>query len=523
LLGKNERDFEMTAEEKPPNGPDLSAGVGISQIPVGGMLLGHVAGEPALFARRGEKIFAIGATCTHYGGPLAEGLLVGDTVRCPWHHACFALKDGENLRPPALSPVSSWQVIREGDRVRTGEKRPAPDARTQPAGSPDSIVIIGAGPAGLVAAMTLRREGYSGPVRLIGAEKTPPVDRPNLSKDYLAGKAPEDWIPLRPPEFYGEQKLELRAGVAATAVDAKQRWVTLDDGSSISFGALLLATGADPVHLDVPGGSLPHVHYLRTFADSKAIIAAAAPAKRVVVIGAGFIGLEVAASLRERGLEVHVVTPDARPLEKILGPEAGDFVRGLHESHGVAFHFGQSASAITDREVELASRGSVPADLVVVGIGVRPSTSLAEKAGLRVDRGIVVDEYFETSARGIFAAGDVARYPDFRTGQLIRIEHFVVAERQAQAAARNMLGTGTDRREAFRAVPFFWSQHYDVVLNYVGHAEKWDSIDRDGSFASGSCRLAYKSGGKTLAVLTLSRDRESLEAEAAMEGDGMTG
>ena len=431
----------MTAEDKPPSGPDLSAGVAISQIPDGGMLLGHIGGEAALFARRGEKIFAIGATCTHYGGPLAEGILVGDTVRCPWHHACFGLRDGENLRPPALNPVTSWKVIREGDRVRVGEKNAPPAAKTPPADAPDSIVIIGAGPAGLVAAQTLRREGYSGPVRLIGAEKTPPVDRPNLSKDYLAGKAPEDWIPLRPPEFYEEQKLELRTGVAATAIDAKQRRISLDDGSSISFGALLLATGAEPVRLDIPGGSLPHVHYLRTLADSRAIIAAAGSARRVVVVGAGFIGLEAAASLRERGLEVHVVTPDARPLEKILGAEAGDFVRGLHESHGVVFHFGQTVTAIRDREVELASRGSLPADLVVVGIGVRPSTSLAEKAGLRVDRGIVVDEYFETSAKGIFAAGDVARYPDFRTGQLVRIEHFVAAERQGQAAARNMLGT----------------------------------------------------------------------------------
>jgi NADPH-dependent 2,4-dienoyl-CoA reductase/sulfur reductase-like enzyme/nitrite reductase/ring-hydroxylating ferredoxin subunit len=505
----------MTSDEKPPAGPDLAAGVAISRIPDGGMLLGHVGGEAALFARRGEEILAIGATCTHYGGPLAEGILVGDTVRCPWHHACFGLRDGENLRPPAPNPVTSWQVIRDGERVRVGNRNPPPAAKTPSAGAPESILIIGAGPAGLVAAQTLRREGYAGPIRLVGAEKTPPVDRPNLSKDYLAGKAPEDWIPLRPSEWYEEQKIELRTGVAATAIDPKKRQVSLDDGSSISYGAILLATGAEPVRLDVPGGSLPHVHYLRTLADSRGIIVAAGKAKRAVVVGAGFIGLETAASLRERGLEVHVVTPDARPLEKILGAEAGDYVRGLHESHGVVFHFGQKASAITEREVQFASGQSLPADLVVVGIGVRPSTSLAEKAGLRVDKGIVVDEYFETSGKSIFAAGDVARYPDFRTGQLIRIEHFVAAERQARAAAINMIGT--DRRQPFRDVPFFWSQHYDVVLNYVGHAEKWDTIDREGSFASGSCRLAYKSGGKTLAVLTLARDRESLEAEAAME------
>jgi len=397
--------------------------------------------------------------------------------------------------------------------VRVGEKRFGSVAKPKPEGAPDSIVIIGAGPAGLVAAQTLRREGYAGPVRLIGAEETPPVDRPNLSKDYLAGKAPEEWIPLRPPEFYEAEKLELHTGAAATAIDVKRRLVNLDDGRSIPFGALLLTTGAAPVRLDLPGGSLPHIHYLRTFADSRAIVAGALAAKKAVVLGAGFIGLEVAASLRQRGLEVQVVSRDARPLEKILGAEAGEFIRGLHESHGVVFHFGDKAASIDERTVRLASGPSLPAELVVVGVGVRPSTTLAERAGLRVDRGIVVDAYLETSEKGIFAAGDVARYPDSRTGDLIRVEHWVAAQRQGQAAARNMLG----RREAFRAVPFFWSQHYDVVLNYVGHAERWDSIDIDGSFAAGNCKLTYRGGGRTLAVVTLSRDRESLEAEAAME------
>jgi len=503
----------MSQTVEQPAGPDLAVGTAISAISDGGMLLGHVAGEPVLLARRGAEVFAIGANCTHYGGPLAEGILVGETVRCPWHHACFGLRDGEDLRPPALSPVASWQVIRDGDRVRVGERRPAAASRSRPEAAPESIVIIGAGPAGLVAAQTARREGFSGSIRLIGAEETPPVDRPNLSKDYLAGKAPEDWISLRPPEFYKAERLDLLTGVAATAIDARRRVVSLDDGCSIPFGALLLATGAAPRRLDIPGGSLPHVHYLRTLADSRAIVAGAASARRAVVIGAGFIGLEAAASLRQRGLEVHVVSPDARPLERVLGAEAGDFVRGLHESHGVVFHLGEQAASIDERAVTLSGGRSLPADLVVVGVGVSPATSLAETAGLRVDRGVVVDAYLETSEKGIFAAGDVARYPDFRTGELIRVEHWVVAQRQGQAAARNMLG----RREPFRAVPFFWSQHYDVALNYVGHAERWDTIDRDGSFAAGSCRLTYKSAGRTQAVVTLSRDRESLEAEAAME------
>ena len=504
----------MNDETNKPAGPDLAAGVPIAAIPDAGVLLGHFADEAVLLARRGEEIFAIGATCTHYGGPLAEGLVVGDTVRCPWHHACFSLRTGENLRPPAPSPVSTWTVTRQGNTVRVGGKRPPATPHNPPlTAAPDSIVILGAGPAGLVAAETVRREGYTGPLKLIGAEQTPPVDRPNLSKDFLAGKAPEEWIPLRPPEFYVERDIELHTSVAATSIHPKVRRVDLADGRSVPFGALLLTTGASPVRLEIPGGTLAHVHSLRTLADSQAIVAEASHARRVVVLGSSFIGLEVAASLRLRGLEVHVVSPDSRPLERILGPEVGDFVRALHESQGVVFHLGETATSIDREAVTLASGASLPADLVVAGIGVRPSTQLAESAGLRVDRGIVVDAFLETNEKGIFAAGDVARYPDPRSGKLIRIEHFVVAQRQGQTAGRNMLG----RREPFTAVPFFWSQHYDVTFNYVGHAERWDSIEMDGSLEARNCTLKYKDKGKLLAVVTLSRDHESLAAEAAME------
>ena len=493
--------------------PDLAAGVPASTIPDGGILAGRVGDDSVLLFRRGDQIFAVGATCTHYGGPLAEGLVVGDTVRCPWHHACFSLRTGEDLRPPALSPVGSWEVVRDGDTVRVGAKRPEARREVRPPASPESVVIVGAGPAGLLAALTLRREGYGGPVTWVGAEATPPVDRPNLSKDYLAGKAPEDWIPLRPPEVYAELRIEPLVGLEATALDVRARRLTCVDGREIPYGALLLATGAEPVRLDVPGSGLPHVHTLRTLADSRAIVDLASKVKRAVVIGSSFIGLEVAASLRERGVEVHVASKDARPLERVMGPEVGDFVRGIHESHGVVFHFETTAASIDARAVTLTNGERLETELVVAGIGVRPRTRLAETAGLRVDRGVVVDAYLETSAPGVFAAGDIARYPDPRTGELVRIEHFVHAERQGQAAARNMLG----RREPFRIPPFFWSQHYDVVLNYAGHAEKWDEIRVDGSLAARDAKLTYVAGGKELAVLTVGRDRENLEAEAAWE------
>lgn len=403
-------------------GPDLTEGVEPSAVPDGGMLLGHAHGQPALLIRRGEDFFAVGATCSHYGGPLAEGLLVGDQVRCPWHHACFDIRSGEAVGPPALKPLPCWSVERQNGRVMVRDVLvPAPSR--QPRSAPESVIIVGGGAAGGAAAETLRKDGYAGPVTIIGADAAGPVDRPNLSKDYLAGTAPEEWIPLRDPDFYSAQRIETLFGVRVVAVDPASRAIRLSDGSIRKYGALLLATGADPVKLTVPGADKPHVHYLRSLADSRGIIAAAQSARRVVVVGASFIGLEAAAALRTRGLEVHVIGPQARPLERVLGPALGDFIRALHEEHGVHFHLQKSVQEITDDRVMLSDGITVSCDLVVAGIGVRPAVGLAEQAGLRVDQGIVVDQYLATSAPGIYAAGDIARWPDHRSGKPLRIEH----------------------------------------------------------------------------------------------------
>ena len=502
------------SDPAPPSGPELTRGVALSDLPDGGMLLGQAAGEAVLLVRCGNDVHAVAAACAHYSAPLVDGVLVGCELHCPYHHARFDARTGAVTGPPSPWPLATWEVLREGGRIRVGAKRPAagrPPARE----GPRSVVLVGAGAAGDAAAELLRREGYRGPVTLIGRDdETVPMDRPNLSKDFLAGTAPEAWLPIRGDAFYAEQDITLITGVEVSALDPARHEVALADGRILDYGALLLATGATPIRLDLPGATLPHVFTLRTLADTRAIIARAASGGAAVVIGASFIGLEAAASLRQRGLDVAVVAPDARPLERVLGPELGDFVRALHEEHGVRFHLGRKPAAIGQRDVTLDDGTKLPAGLVVMGVGVRPRLELARAAGLAIDRGVVVDEMLRTSASDVYAAGDIARFPA-RGGATWRIEHWVVAQQQGRTAARNMLGM----REAYRSVPFFWSQHYDVPINYVGHAEGWDRIDVVGNLAARDGLVAYRSGGRIVAVATIYRDRDSLVAEDALARD----
>ena len=498
-------------------GPDLAIGVPISKIADGAMLLGHANGEAVVLARRGNEVFAFDAFCTHYGAPLADGLLVDDTVRCPWHHACFSLRTGEAVRAPALNRISCWRVEQRDGRAYVKEKleRPAPRRSPEATSMPQSVVIVGGGAAGNAAAEMLRREGYSGGVTILSADQSGPCDRPNLSKGYLAGLAPAESNLLRSPDFYREHGIELKLDARVATIDTANRRVHLVDGTSHDYGALLLATGAEPVRLDLPGVNLPHVHYLRTLADGNALVAKALTSQRAVVIGASFIGLEVTSSLRARNVAVQVVAPDAVPMERILGTEVGTYIRKLHERNGVKFHLGTTAASIDEGGVTLKTGEHLDADFVVIGIGVRPALSLAEQAGLAIDRGIIVDQYLETSVPGIFAAGDIARWPDPLTGERIRVEHWVVAERQGQTAARNILG----RRERFDAVPFFWTEQYEFSLAYVGHAELFDKAEISGQLDAEKhdCTITYSRNGKKLAVALVRRDLEGLVAEVEFE------
>src|SRR5260221_1980559 len=378
---------------------------------------------------------------------------------------------------------------------------------------PERIVIIGGGAAGFAAAEKLRREQYRGRIVMLSNDDAPPVDRPNLSKDYLAGNAPEDWVPLRPESFYADNGIELRLKASVTSIDIRAREVALAEGSRIPYDRLLLATGAEPIRLSIPGAGPQQLLVLRSLPDCRAIIERAKTARRALVLGASFIGLEVAAALRAREIEVHVVAPERRPLERVLGREFGDFVRAIHEEHGVVFHLEETATAIDAANVRLKGGTTLAADLVVVGIGVRPRIELAERAGLKLDRGVVVNEYLETSVPGIFAAGDIARWPDPHTGDNLRIEHWVVAERQGQTVARNILG----QRQRFSEVPFFCSQHYDVPINYTGHAQKWNDLDIEGNIEARDCLVRYRRNGKVLAVASIFRAIDNLKEAAAME------
>lgn len=505
----------MSTNDGPAEGPDLSRGVPIASVRDDAPLVGHVDGTPAMLVRSAGRLHAVGATCPHYGAPLAEGLVVDGQVRCPWHHAAFTLETGAVVHPPALAPLPCWEVeIRDGVARVNGKKRPVRSGgRRRGAGAPpESVVVIGGGAAGFTAVQTLRGEGFQGRITLVSSERTAPVDRPNLSKDYLAGSAPEEWIPLRPDDWYGEQDIRLLTGHAAASIDPGRRQVLLSDGTALEYDALLLATGADPVRL--PLGDAP-VHYLRTLHDCRAIIADAGLARRAVVIGASFIGLEVAASLRTRGLEVTVVAPEALPLERVLGRELALVVQEVHASRGVQFRLGHTVAQASAAGVQLDDGALIAADLIVAGVGVRPNVQLAESAGLTVSRGVVVDDQLRTSAPGVYAAGDIARYPAAGHADGVRVEHWVVAERQGQVAARNILGAG----ERYDAVPFFWSAHHEMVISYVGHAEKVDHVEIDGDPAAHDCTVRYLEQGRVRAVATIGRDRESLEAELRFEAE----
>ncbi len=494
--------------------PDLGKGVLSSALPEGAMLAGCFEGEAVLLVRRGGRVCALSGKCTHLDAPLEKGLIVGNEIICPWHHARFRIDSGEAVAAPAFDPLARFVVEEREGRLIVIGKGEVEDQVPATAAVPQRIVIIGGGAAGHACAEMLARHGHGGSVTMISDDSDPPYDRTFCSKQYLIGMVERGDCFLVDPSFYTSDGPVLRLRQRVVSIDSDGRRVSLDDGQHIAFDALVLATGAEPRRLEHPGFDRPDVHVLRTLSDAGAIIAAASPGKKAVVIGASFIALEAAASLIQRNVSVDVIASDAIPLANILGPEAGRMIRLVHEEKGVRLHLEHEARSYDGRQVTLQDGSTIAADFVVLGLGVSPRIELARAAGLdcaseEEGGGVTVGETLETSVLGIFAIGDIARYPEARLGKYIRVEHWVHAERQGQHVARVLMG----HRQAFTETPFFWSAHFDTGLRYLGNARPED-LRVSGSITGRNFSIDYREGERIAAVATCNRDTEALEVDA---------
>ncbi len=478
----------------------------LAAIEPGGMQQVEMDGETILLVRDGDTVHAVGAVCPHAGGPLAQGVRNGDRIVCPWHKAAFCVRTGAVLDPPALDALPRYDVRLDAGRILLA--KPAQPSASPPA-APDArcFVIVGAGGAGAVAAQTLREAGFTGRVVILDPANRVPYDRTVLSKYALSGQKGAEKSPLQTQAFYREHGIERRTA-EVTRIDAPARRIICADGSVLAYDAALLATGGTPAHPSMPGAGLGHVYTLRSRADADAILEQAERSTRAVILGASFIGMEVAASLRERGLEVTVIGQEAVPFSKQLGEQVGRAFVGLHEQHGVAFRLGCGVASLEGAGqvsgVVLDSGERIAADLVVVGFGVKPATSYAEGLNRRDDGGIVVDATLCT-APGLYAAGDIACFPHRGDGAPIRVEHWRVAEQHGRVAARNMLGQAT----RYDAVPVFWTIQYRKRLDYVGYAPDWDSVVLHGDVDKPEFLAYYVKDGRVAAAAGLGRDQDT--------------
>jgi NADPH-dependent 2,4-dienoyl-CoA reductase/sulfur reductase-like enzyme/nitrite reductase/ring-hydroxylating ferredoxin subunit len=485
----------------------------LSELKDGEMKQVSAGGTEILLARVGDKCYAVGAHCTHYGAPLVEGVLSGERIVCPWHHACFDVKTGNLEEPPAFDALPRFEVRIDGEQIFVNVPENAPDRRTPPMTKRDpqderQFVILGGGAAGFTAAQTLREDGFAGRIILVTRENRPPYDRPNLSKDYLQGHAEPEWMPLRPDDFFVENDIEIRGDKEATKVNTATREINFEDGTTLEYDSLLVATGGTPRQLPFQSDAQENVFLLRSFSDSDAIITAAEKGKRAVVIGASFIGMEAAGSLRTRGCDVTVVAPDEAPFIKILGREIGKLFQRIHESNGVKFRLGEHVESFTSTgsrvdAVVLENGEQLEADLVVVGIGVAPATDFLEGVELYKDGGVIADEFLSIG-EGIYAAGDIVHFSDLRTNESTRIEHWRTAMQQGRTAGHNMAGN----RKVFEAVPFFWTVQFDAELRYVGHVKDWDKIIFQGNVEKQDFIAFYVKDHRIMAVAGMNRDRD---------------
>ena len=484
----------------------------------------EVEGSQILLSKINGKFYATGAFCTHYGAPLEKGVICNDKIVCPWHNACFNAIAGEQLEPPGLDSLPTFDTRVEDENILVKLPKDIPQQRTKEMANYVSqseeltFVVLGAGAAGMNAVETLRQEGFQGKVVLVSESTKLPYDRTKLSKAYLQGKAQEDSLSLRDCEFYDRHDIELRFGRAVTEVDVQSKSITFEDNSTLSYDSLLLATGGKARKLDVPGADLANIFTIRKPEDVNSILNTVKEAKKAVVVGSSFIGMEAAASLIQQGLEVTVVSPDDVPFKKILGDRLGRMFQKIHEEKGVIFKPGIKATEFTgDSQVEYAvleDGSKIAADLVIIGIGVELNTDYLNNIELNEkDRSVIVNQYLQTEIENIYAAGDLASFPYAPMAEHTRIEHWRLAAQHGRIAATNMLrqsdnGEKTQSATVNNIVPFFWSGQYDLKLRYVGHAEKWDEMFLDGNLDSPKFLAFYLLDGKVMAVAGINRDKE---------------
>lgn len=499
--------------------PDLTSTFAVADVPDGGLLHGRVGAEEVVVVRAEGSLRAIGASCSHYGGPLAEGVFDGRCVRCPWHHAAFDTATGRAERGPAITAVAAYRVVVDG---ATAVVEPAEPVDPSPVKGPDRIVVVGGGPAAHAFVHRLVERGATGEILLIGDEPGRPIDRPNVSKDYLAGEADPEWMPLPGAEVYDGDAVELRTGTSVTAVDLEARTVTTDDGTVEAYDVLVLATGAEPRRLPDDAD----VRYLRTQADADAIAEALGEGGAAVVVGGSWIGLEAASSLVARGATVDLVAPEPQLLVGLVGEDLSARIELAQRQGGVTLHLGREVQSVVGGRVQLDDGTVLEADVVLAGIGVTPRTGLLESAGVPAEDGVAVDSAFRVvgadgaAIEGVLAIGDIARAPwghlaaDDGEGRA-RIEHVSVAISHGMAAADALLGL----EGAMPGAPFFWTAQHDMSLRYVGHATDPERFEVDGDPEADDATVKVWQDGRIAAVITIGRDGASLLAELALEAE----
>jgi apoptosis-inducing factor 3 len=465
-----------------------------------------IGGTKILLLRDGDALHAVGATCPHAGAPLAEGVRRGTRLVCPWHKATFCLRSGAVLDPPAVDPLPRFDVRTADGRALV--RLPARCmAQPRPTADPRCFIIIGAGAAGALAAQTLRETGFGGRVVMLDRENRVPYDRTLLSKYVLSGEKGGEKSPLQRQSFYREHAIERRT-TTVVRIDVADRRAVCADGTEFAYDAALIATGGVPRRPELAGIELGNVFLLRSRAHAEAILAQAERSTRAVILGTSFIGMEVAASLRERGLDVTVVGKDTAPFAKQLGTQIGGAFLALHERQGVQFRLSRGIAALEGaddvRGVVLDNGERLDADLVVVGFGVAPATSDIAGLPLDEDGGIRVDAHLHI-ANGLYAAGDIARFPLRGDGDPIRVEHWRVAEQHGRIAAFNMAGHAV----RYESVPVFWTTQYLKRLDYIGHTERWDDIVVHGDIGKPEFLAYYVLDGRVAAAAAFDRDSDS--------------